>query len=130
MATHSSIPPWEIPWTEDPDWLQSMGSQRAGHYSETKQQQQYSLLEDLKHSYTIQFCNIFKYYENVEIEDLCLPCAVFVALEHGKGIQKKCAFDEDLGLLFLLCDANPQGSPICEYAGRSKDTVHVLCRPQ
>ena len=25
-ATLSSILPWEIPWTEDPDGLQSMGS--------------------------------------------------------------------------------------------------------
>ena len=30
MATHSSILPWRIPWTEEPDRLQSMGSQRAG----------------------------------------------------------------------------------------------------
>ena len=28
MATHSSIPAWEIPWTEDPGWLQSMGSKK------------------------------------------------------------------------------------------------------
>ena len=27
MATHSSIPAWEIPWTEQPGGLQSMGSQ-------------------------------------------------------------------------------------------------------
>ena len=27
MATHSSIPAWEIPWTEEPSVLQSMGSQ-------------------------------------------------------------------------------------------------------
>ena len=27
MATHSSIPAWEIPWTEEPGGLQSMGSQ-------------------------------------------------------------------------------------------------------
>ena len=26
MATHSSILSWEIPWTEEPGWLQSMGS--------------------------------------------------------------------------------------------------------
>ena len=26
MATHSSILAWEIPWTEKPDRLQSMGS--------------------------------------------------------------------------------------------------------
>ena len=31
MATHSSILAWEIPWTEEPGELQSMGSQRVGH---------------------------------------------------------------------------------------------------
>ena len=27
-ATHSSIPAWEIPWTEEAGGLQSMGSQK------------------------------------------------------------------------------------------------------
>ena len=31
MASHSSILAWEIPWTEEPGGLQSMGSQRVGH---------------------------------------------------------------------------------------------------
>ena len=31
MATHSSILTWEIPWTEEPGRLQSVGSQRVGH---------------------------------------------------------------------------------------------------
>ena len=31
MGTHSSTLAWEIPWTEDPGRLQSMGSQRVGH---------------------------------------------------------------------------------------------------
>ena len=30
MATHSSILAWRIPWTEEPDRLQSMGLQRVG----------------------------------------------------------------------------------------------------
>ena len=30
-VTHSSILAWEIPWTKEPDGLQSMGSQRVGH---------------------------------------------------------------------------------------------------
>ena len=30
MATHSSIIAWEIPWTEEPGGLQSMGLQRVG----------------------------------------------------------------------------------------------------
>ena len=29
MATHSSTFPWEIPWTEEPVGLQSMGSQKS-----------------------------------------------------------------------------------------------------
>ena len=29
MATHSSIPAWEIPWTEKPVGLQSMVSQKS-----------------------------------------------------------------------------------------------------
>ena len=33
MATHSNILAWEIPWTEEPGGLQSMGSQK----SQTKQ---------------------------------------------------------------------------------------------
>ena len=37
MATHSSILAWEIPWTEEPGGLQSMGSQRVGHDLATEQ---------------------------------------------------------------------------------------------
>ena len=31
IATHFSIIPWRIPWTEEPGELQSMGSQRVRH---------------------------------------------------------------------------------------------------
>ena len=44
MATHSSILAWEIPWREEPGWLQSMGLQRVRHGLLSKQQQQ----EDFK----------------------------------------------------------------------------------
>ena len=40
MATHSSILPWEIPWTEEPGGLQSMGWQRVIHNLVIKQQLQ------------------------------------------------------------------------------------------
>ena len=33
MATHSSILAWRSPWTEEPEVLQSMGSQRITQYS-------------------------------------------------------------------------------------------------
>ena len=31
MATHSNILAWNVPWTEEPGGLQSMGSQRVRH---------------------------------------------------------------------------------------------------
>ena len=39
-ATHSSILAWNIPWTEEPGGLQSVGSQRVRLDLVTKQQQQ------------------------------------------------------------------------------------------
>ena len=40
MAIHSSIPAWEIPWTEEPSGLQSMELQRVVHDLVTGKQQQ------------------------------------------------------------------------------------------
>ena len=34
MATHSNILAWRIPWTEEPDGLQSMGSQSVSDMTE------------------------------------------------------------------------------------------------
>ena len=38
MATYSSILAWEVPWTEEPGRLQSMGSPRIGHDLEVQQE--------------------------------------------------------------------------------------------
>ena len=40
MATHSGILAWEIPWTEEPGRLQSMGLQRVAHDLVIRQQKQ------------------------------------------------------------------------------------------
>ena len=39
MKTLSNILAWRIPWTQEPDGLQSMGLQRVGHDLATKQKQ-------------------------------------------------------------------------------------------
>ena len=39
MATHTRILTWEIPWTEEPGGLQSLGSQRVGYNLVAKQQE-------------------------------------------------------------------------------------------
>ena len=38
MTTHSRVLAWKIPWTEEPDGLQSVGSQRVAHDLAPKQQ--------------------------------------------------------------------------------------------
>ena len=45
MATHSSILAWEIPWTEEPGGLQSMGLQKNQTWlrHQLKQQQERGL---------------------------------------------------------------------------------------
>ena len=40
VGTHSCILAWEIPWTEEPAGLQSMGHKRVRHNLAAKQQQQ------------------------------------------------------------------------------------------
>ena len=56
MAIHSSILAWRIPWTEEPDGVQSMGSQRIGqnwvvymkkYYLELKKKKQKQKLRHL-----------------------------------------------------------------------------------
>ena len=39
MATHSSIPAWKIPWTEEPGELQSMGHKELDTTQQLKQAQ-------------------------------------------------------------------------------------------
>ena len=48
MAPDSSILAWEIPWTEEPVGLLSMGSQRVGHDLATNPPPP-SCLKDFKH---------------------------------------------------------------------------------
>ena len=42
IATHSNILAWKIPWTEEPGWLQSMGSPKS-----------WTQLSDLAHNQNI-----------------------------------------------------------------------------
>ena len=56
MGTHSSVLAWEIPWTEQPGRLQSMGSQRVGHNIVTKQRIRSSRDKQKYHRTTLISC--------------------------------------------------------------------------
>ena len=64
METHCSILAWEIPWTEDPCGLQSLGLQRVGSALVTKQQEQQTFqvgafLRDWKYCLLKSSCSKF-----------------------------------------------------------------------
>ena len=66
MATHSSIPAWRIPGTEEPGRLQSMGSQRVGHDWATSLQ--YITKEMISNRKSVFKCfNYFKFSINSSI---------------------------------------------------------------
>ena len=50
ITTHSSILSWRIPWTEEPDGLQSIGSQRVRHYWSNLAHKDEDVLEPQKKS--------------------------------------------------------------------------------
>ena len=52
MATHSSLLAWEIPWTEEPGILKSMGMQRVRHNLAIKQQQPVTHTHRQTHAHT------------------------------------------------------------------------------
>ena len=61
MATHSSVLDWKIPWTEEPDGLQSMGSQsQAGLSTHTQREtniykKKKNEKEKVSHNYRMSF---------------------------------------------------------------------------
>ena len=59
MATHSNIFAWEIPWTEGPGRLQSMGSQRVGYQDLMTIQQEQQRYQNLFIYLFILFILIF-----------------------------------------------------------------------
>ena len=58
MITHSNIPAWEIPWTQEPGRLQSMRSEKIGHDLVTKQQKQYDYIAMLFPTLTTSFMKV------------------------------------------------------------------------
>ena len=63
MATDSSILAWEIPWTEEPGGLQSMGSQKAGH-------------DWVKHSIAYIYLDTFPYWSFLLVKALLMQFQV------------------------------------------------------
>ena len=86
MATHSSILAWEIPWTEEPGRLQSIGSQRVGHNLVTKQQQIY-MIHYHKTEYIVQ-----KHYDEMLIDIMVVLLLYSYALSLVPNMPRKLSY--------------------------------------
>ena len=65
MAMHFRILAWEIPWTEEPGRLQSMGSQRVRHGLELSKNKKMRILIEYLPLYPSQGCVQLKHFEKV-----------------------------------------------------------------
>ena len=75
MATHSRILVWEIPWTEEPGGLQSMGSQKVRHDLAAKQSIH---THTDKHTHTHIHFQPSKYSQS---QQTLLPCGQWLQYE-------------------------------------------------
>ena len=76
MATHSSILPWRIPWTEEPGRLQSTGSQRVRQDLATNHTN-YSIkffcnpkINETQGTFTVI---LGQHSKKVKLPDVCIP---------------------------------------------------------
>ena len=112
MTTHSSIPVWEIWWTEEPSGLQSMGSQKVRHnwidlacmYTgvwHTKKKKKSWLT--LANCPSVEWSMMFEKHQGCKFHLLMEPCSTAAAA--AKSLQS----------CLTLCDpidGNPPGSSV------------------
>ena len=78
LASHSSILAWRIPWTEGPDGLQILGSQRLGHDWVTNN---FTFFHVYTHTHTrIYILLSFKYSHFSLPQKTFLPSYIFIGL--------------------------------------------------
>ena len=75
MVTHSSILTWEIPWTEEPSGLQSMGLRIVRHDLVTKQYNTWSMSKVLqKNSRVVPGGSVVKNLPSNAEDSGSIPC--------------------------------------------------------
>ena len=101
MATHSSILPWEIPWTEEPGGLQSVRSKRVRYNLGTKQDKIQSLCRK-----TIQALDKKEKEQNWEKQLQNGDCISSGRL--WEGLKALGRTDQSLGTVGGLWEAGPE----------------------
>ena len=114
MATHSSILAWRIPWTEEPGWLPTVGSQRVEHdwvtdaFTFILSWTWIYILVSLSNSVPLSHFSIFPLFARIFLHLLC---------------EK--ADSHHLSLIYLIV----QFQCMCMYA-KSLQSCPTLCNPR
>ena len=101
MASHSSILPWRIPWTEEPGMLQSMGLQRAGHGWATELKHIYASLvaQLIKNLYAMLETQFNSWIWKFPWRQDRLPTLVFLGFPGSSDVEEFISNVGDLGLV-------------------------------
>ena len=109
MATHSNILAWKIPWTEEPDRLQSMEWQRVRHYRVSTHTHTHTDTHTHTHTHTHRWCTVLQVYSKVIHKSIYVCTYIhsfsdsFPLCMHVKSLQSRLT-------LFNLMDCRPPGS--------------------
>ena len=76
MATHSSILAWEIPWSEKPGGLQSMGSQKKSDMTQRLKNNKMSGIVFAKIQLMIHFI-LLCWWAEIQVNDTQNFCLIF-----------------------------------------------------
>ena len=119
MATHSSILAWRVPWTEEPGWLPTVGSQRVEHNWVTNTLTfiliwtWIYILASLSNSVPLSHFSIFPLFAHIFLHLLCekadshhlsLICLIV-------QFQCTCMYAKSLQSCPILCDSLDSSSP-------------------
>ena len=115
MATHSSNLAWEIPWTEEPRGLQSLGSHRVRHGWATNN-------------------NNELFVGKIRWRRVGLPTPVFLGFPSGSAGKESTCNEEDLGLIPRLRRSPGEGTGYTlQYSGLENSMdymVHEVAKSQ
>ena len=83
IATHSSTLAWRIPYLEEPDWLQSMDSQRVGHCWVTILLSHLSFVNPLYFFFNLFFILFFMSWRLITLQYCSGFCHTLKWISHG-----------------------------------------------
>ena len=117
MATYSSILAWRLPWTQEPDWLDSMGSQRAGRDWSDSLSHTHKTVQGFPRRQEVNFCT--EQFHNVSTGNMEPHSTIHLVL--------KCIFRMDILTVGRNLSSKTETKNNTKSQGKSRKSYSALC---